>query len=240
MTSKITNWQDAQIQLMLSVETKADFFAALSGIARDLGFDYCAYGMRMSLPFSNPKVFMHNNYPADWQERYTKENYLAIDPTVAHGMKSVVPLIWSDQVFSSSRPFWEEARSHGLRVGWAQSSYNAKGVGGLLTLARSGDDLLTSELKHNFLKMTWLTQVAHEGLSRLIAEPRPSDAQIDLTPREIEVLKWSADGKTSSEVAEIMNVSERTVNFHVNNTLLKLCASNKLAAVIKAAMLRLI
>lgn len=228
------------MRLMLSADTEAAFFTALSGMARNLGFDYCAYGMRMPLPLSNPRMFMLNNYSADWQQRYAKENYLAVDPTVAHGMKSVRPLVWSNQLFVSCRSFWEDARSHGLRVGWAQSSYNAKGVGGLLTLARSGDALSAAELKHNSLKMTWLTQVAHEGLSRLIAVQRPAEAQIDLTPREVEVLRWSADGKTSSEVAEIMNISERTVNFHVNNTLLKLCASNKIAAVIKAAMLRLI
>jgi LuxR family quorum-sensing system transcriptional regulator SolR len=238
--SKITDWQETQMRLMLSADTEATFFAVLSGLARDLGFDYCAYGMRMPLPLSNPKMFMLNNYSTDWQERYSEENYLAIDPTVAHGMKSVMPLVWSDQFFVSCRPFWEDACSHGLRVGWAQSSYNAQGVGGLLTLARSEDALSAAELKHKSLKMTWLTQVALEGLSRLIVVQRPAKAKIDLTPREIEVLRWSADGKTSSEVAEIMNISERTVNFHVNNTLIKLCASNKIAAVIKAAMLRLI
>jgi len=41
-------------------------------------------------------------------------------------------------------------------------------------------------------------------------------------------------------VGEIMNISERTVNFHVNNALEKLGAANKTAGVIKAAMLRLL
>ena len=54
------------------------------------------------------------------------------------------------------------------------------------------------------------------------------------------VLRWTADGKTSGEVGEIMNISERTVNFHVNNALEKLGAANKTAGVIKAAMLRLL
>ncbi len=53
------------------------------------------------------------------------------------------------------------------------------------------------------------------------------------------MLRWTADGKTSAEIAEIMAVSERTVNFHVNSAVSKLGASNKTSAVVRAAMLGL-
>lgn len=234
------DWQESQVQLLLSARDGADFFAALEAAARGLGFAYCAFGMRLPLPLSNPKLIMLNNYSVRWQERYVNENYLEIDPTVAHGMKSVAPLVWSEQVFAACRPFWEDARGHGLRVGWAQSCYDARGVGGLLTLARSDEALSAMELKHHRLKMSWLVQLAHQGMSRLIALNCPPEPAVILTAREIEVLRWSADGKTSSEVGEIMHISERTVNFHVNNSLEKLGALNKTAGVVKAAMLRLL
>jgi LuxR family quorum-sensing system transcriptional regulator SolR len=234
------DWQDIHLQALLAAPNEADFFTNLSKAVKELGFDYCAYGMRMPLPLSNPKMFMLNNYATDWQERYVAENYLAIDPTVAHGMKSIMPLVWSDSVFEGCRHFWEDANSHGLRVGWAQSSYDAKGVGGLLTLARSGDQLSQAELRENAPKMSWLVQVAHEGMTRLLSAKAHVPEPVSLTLREIEVLRWTADGKTSSEVGQIMNISERTVNFHVNNSIEKLGTTNKTAAVIKAAMLRLL
>ena len=56
-----------------------------------------------------------------------------------------------------------------------------------------------------------------------------------LTEREIDVLRWTADGKTSAEIAEIMCISERTVNFHVNNVVAKLGACNKTSAAVRAA-----
>jgi LuxR family transcriptional regulator len=56
----------------------------------------------------------------------------------------------------------------------------------------------------------------------------------------VEVLCWTADGKTSSEVGEILKISERMVNFHVTNPPAKLGAVNKTAGVLKAAMMRLI
>ncbi len=234
------SWQETQIQSLLSADDEIELFAALSRVAAELGFEYCAYGLRMSLPVSNPKVFMLNNYPHDWQRRYVQENYLAVDPTVAHGSRSVMPLVWADKVFAKCRPFWEEARAHGLQVGWAQSCHDAKGVAGLLTLARSHDDLSPKELGDSSLKMSWLAQAAHEGMSRLLVSKLMPESTVELTAREIEVLRWTAEGKTSSEVSQIMHIAERTVNFHINNALFKLGATNKTAAAIKAAILGLL
>ncbi|AWG45906.1 hypothetical protein AM586_28055 [Massilia sp. WG5] len=61
-----------------------------------------------------------------------------------------------------------------------------------------------------------------------------------LTAREKEVLKWTADGKTSEEAAGILNISVNTVNFHIKQTLTKLNAVNKTQAVVKALILKLL
>ncbi|KAF3996242.1 autoinducer binding domain-containing protein [Glaciimonas immobilis] len=236
----MVSWQEDQIQALLTVESDASFFSALSGIAIKLGFDYCAYGMRMPLPLSQPKLIMLNNYSDAWKKRYLEQNYLATDPTVAHGMRSTLPLTWTDEIDSKSLPFWEDARAHGLGVGWAQSCHDKRGIGGMLSLSRSDDQLSIKELEHITSQISWLVQTAHEGLSRLVVPRLMPEATANLTTREIEVLRWTADGKTSSEVGQIMNISERTVNFHVTNTLLKLGAANKTGAAIKAAILGLL
>jgi LuxR family quorum-sensing system transcriptional regulator SolR len=238
-TSNDISWQEACIQSLLTANTEAEFFAVLAMTAAQLGFQYCAYGMRMPLPLSRPKTLLLNNYSKEWQERYASQNYLAIDPTVAHGMSSVRPMVWAEKVSPSSQEFWDDARAHGLKAGWAQSSFDAKGVAGMLTLARSEDDLSAAEVDATSLRLSWLVQAAHEGLSRLISQ-RSNELPIQLTQREVEVLRWTADGKTSGEVGQIMNISERTVNFHVNNAIEKLGTANKTAAVIKAALLHLL
>ena len=236
------NWQDRHTLALTTATTEAAFFAALSGAARELGFDHCAYGMRARLPLSNPKVVLLNNYSKAWQRRYHEQKYLAVDPTVAHGIRSVLPLVWSEELFRNARPLWEDARAHGLKVGWAQSSYNAQGAVGMLTLARSDELITAAELRKNAMQMTVLAQLAHAGMSELINNRRGVDqaGAATLTSREIEVLRWTADGKTSGEVGQIMSISERTVNFHINNSLEKLGAVNKTAAVVKAALLGLL
>lgn len=55
-----------------------------------------------------------------------------------------------------------------------------------------------------------------------------------LTPREIEALRWTMDGKTIWEVGAILGITERTAALHLNNAIHKLGANNKHQAVLKA------
>jgi DNA-binding NarL/FixJ family response regulator len=57
-----------------------------------------------------------------------------------------------------------------------------------------------------------------------------------LNDREIETVSWVACGKTSAQVAKIIGLSKRTVDFHLNNGREKLGAATRTRAAIKAAV----
>ncbi len=61
-----------------------------------------------------------------------------------------------------------------------------------------------------------------------------------LNDREVEVLTWVARGKTSVEIAQIIGLTKRTVDFHIDNARTKLSAATRTEAVIKATTGRLI
>lgn len=230
------SWQEEQVQFLQRAQTEGNFLAALSQIADDLGFDYCAYGMRMPLPLSQPRVIVLSSRPLQWQRYYLEDYYHSVHQEL-HDIHSIMPYVWSGEEYTGSAKFWQDARAHGLEAGWAQSSHDARGIVGMLTFARSRPQLAFNELRNRALQKSWLAQTAHEAFSRLLVPKFLPEAETQLTTREVEVLRWSADGKTSGEVGNIMCISERTVNFHVNNALVKLGANNKTAGVIKAAIL---
>jgi DNA-binding response OmpR family regulator len=64
--------------------------------------------------------------------------------------------------------------------------------------------------------------------------------QIDLGDRERETLTWAARGKTFAEIGEILGVSRRTVEFHLENARRKLGVPTRTQALIKAAIGELI
>ena len=76
--------------------------------------------------------------------------------------------------------------------------------------------------------------------NRLARQSRPTDADVALTGREVEALSWVAKGKSSTDISVLMNVSERTVNFHVNNVIRKLGVATRVQAAIRCALLGLI
>jgi DNA-binding NarL/FixJ family response regulator len=55
-----------------------------------------------------------------------------------------------------------------------------------------------------------------------------------LTGREREVLTWAGLGKTSGEIATILGLSERTVNFHFDQAMKRLGVTNRTQAVAMA------
>lgn len=62
----------------------------------------------------------------------------------------------------------------------------------------------------------------------------------DLTPRELEVLPLLATGQLNKEIADTLDITERTVKFHVSSILGKLGAGNRNEAVSIAAQRGLI
>ncbi|HYD94469.1 MAG TPA: autoinducer binding domain-containing protein [Noviherbaspirillum sp.] len=233
-------WQEDRFDALLKIDSEQDAFDQLAGVARAMGFEYCAYGMRMPIPISRPRLVMFNNYSPQWQQCYQAREYLRVDPTVKHALKSTLPVVWSNHLFESARDMWEEARCHGLRYGWAQSSRDAGGVVGLLTLARGAEALSPAELAENQPKMSWLAQYAHAAMTRILVPRLTPETLAPITAREKEVLRWTAEGKTAYEIACILSIAERTVNFHINNAVAKLGATNKTQAAVKAAALGLL
>jgi len=101
-------------------------------------------------------------------------------------------------------------------------------------MARHADPLTSAEIDVLTLQASWLANLSHALMSEFLVPRLAPEASVVLTPRESEVLCWTGEGKTACEIGQILNISERTVNFHVNNVLLKLNATNKVQAVVKA------
>lgn len=66
------------------------------------------------------------------------------------------------------------------------------------------------------------------------------DSLSDLTEREREILKLIFDGRCSSEVAQTLCVSKRTVDFHLARAYVKLGVSNRFQAFRRAVELGIV
>jgi DNA-binding CsgD family transcriptional regulator len=108
--------------------------------------------------------------------------------------------------------------------GWLLRSAPTGTAGALLVEHESGS-----------LQVTVVARVRDGTCSLLLDEREDSAAaarlmELGLTPREAEVLIWVARGKTSSEIAVILNSKMATISKHLDHIYQKLGVENRTSA----------
>jgi DNA-binding response OmpR family regulator len=96
------------------------------------------------------------------------------------------------------------------------------------------DDYVTKPIDFDILESIINARLA--GVARNEIWPRLTQ----LNDREAEILTWAARGKTSAQIAEILGLAKRTIDFHLDNAREKLGARTRTEAVVKAAIGRFI
>jgi DNA-binding NarL/FixJ family response regulator len=91
------------------------------------------------------------------------------------------------------------------------------------------DDYLTKPVDYDVLAAVISARLAR--VARSAVWPK----RIGLREREVETLTWAARGKTFAEIAEILGLSKRTVEFHLENARRRLGVATRTQALIKAA-----
>jgi DNA-binding CsgD family transcriptional regulator len=136
---------------------------------------------------------------------------------------------------------WEQQAGFGYCTGIAMALHLPEGRHFQLGVDR--DQPLpadVSELQRVVADLQLFAVHAQEAALRLMLPVAQQPDRPALTPRELEALRWTMDGKTAWEVGAILGISERTAVLHVNNAMHKLGCVNKHQAVLKALRLGLI
>lgn len=223
-------------------QSSNDVRSEVEKFARRFGFDNFAYSLSVNVPSFKPMHIIINGYPTAWAERYLSLEYFKIDPIVKRARETTLPSIWQDNdpPDAGTNEFWEEARASGLSNGLTVSIHDRPGALGIFSVSRDRPiDLDDQALAALIGYVQTFANVLHHTMYRLeLAHMLP--ANVALTARESECLKWTAEGKTAWEVGQIMGITERTAVFHINNVMHKLGASNKTQAIVRAVALKLV
>lgn len=219
------------------------WFEALALLGRKYGFDHTLFAVvpRPGMRFSD--AYLRSTYDESWRQTYDERALFRIDPTVAHCLTQTSPLIWTSSHFSESdqQEMYEEACQHGLCTGISLPIHGPKQEVGMLCFVRSDDtqEALDAHVQRSLPMLTLLRDVAFDSSQRFL-DGYTERLIPKLTPREYECLKWTAQGKSTWEIAKIFGCSEATVNFHMTNIRSKFGVSSRSAAAVKATRMGLI
>ena len=168
------------------------------------------------------------SYPAEWLELYFENDFHLIDPILIENFTNYGVQFWSDTYKKCGAPkeFITLAEDFELKGGYSCGLMDhTKREGSLFSLA--GD---AANHPRNRLIIDILLPHLHQALSHVSRGKRVQPATT-LSAREHEVLVWIREGKSSWEISMILDISERTVKFHIATILNKLGAANRAHAV---------
>lgn len=179
------------------------------------------------------EAILIDSWPRAWLSRYLEAEHLPHDPCAIFCKTSSRPFTWTEipmELLAKPRTMRvvNEAGEHGFRQGLCIPLHTLEGFRGL---SFAGHKM---ELPPGSRRMLTILAIyacaAAERLGRSNDAHRPAQ----LTPREREVLKWIAVGKTVDEIGDILLVSAHTVTEHLRKIRLKLGATNTVHALVKA------
>jgi LuxR family quorum-sensing transcriptional regulator LasR len=215
-------------------------------VSYQLGFEHYLYGAHVPLANGERLQYIFSGYPEEWSRTYQEANYIRIDPVVRHCLlsQSNLPLVWSDEVFSApvEKAFWEDAQGHGVASGVTIPIRGIMGEVALLSVANPERAYKTRSHDLQMIGSAYLLGAyVQEAIRRLVFNKELVHAPPEqLSPRELECLKWWVSGKTVDEIGLILGRSERTIRFHLTNVKHKLGAAGKAQAIAKAVQLKLV
>jgi len=227
-------WEDFY-ETIQSSDNAETLFEQIKSYASKLGFAYVSYAMCVPSLDSISRWIRFETLPEVWQKHYAAKKYVEIDPVLRRGVNSIEPIIWSPKLFAEAPQLWADAQQFGLKAGISQPCWAAQGVFGVLTFLREKPALSDGEISMLRRQMQIVTNLLHLAMFEHLNVPSINCvAEVNLTAREREILRWTSEGKTAEIIGTILNISTRTVNFHISNVLTKLVSVNKVQAVAKA------
>lgn len=231
-------------QRVAAVTTIDELHAVCRGYSEALGFQHFVYALRVPTHFANARLIMVDGYPPGWVKHYFEQHHFDADPVMAYCTQHVVPICWSDlrlEPGSQADRMMQEAAEFGLRNGVSMPLHSPQGELGIFSLAVDAESEEARAICERALEpIQVLAGYMYEALRRVSGLSHSNLSGPHLSERESECLRWAADGKTSGEIAQLLGLSESTVNFHLNSTMRKLDVTNRQHAVAKAALQGLI
>lgn len=228
---------------VLQARSREEFRDEVVRFTHRLGFDTVSAITVIDHGLGKSEFINVDNTPVEFNQTYCDPVLQRRDPVMQHVRRQSVPIVWDQETYveRGMGDLWEHQASFGYRTGIAMALHLPDGKHFLFGVDREQElPRDTEELQRLVADLQLFAVHAQDAALRLLVPPAQRPERPALTPRELDALRWTMEGKTAWEVGAVLGISERTVVFHVTNAMHKLGCNNKQQAVLKALRLGLL
>lgn len=178
------------------------------------------------------------HFPDGYLAYYRDRKWERLDPIINLTLRATSPFAWDRALPSTmskrQKEFMAECREIGVHSGFTMPFHGPGNRVDLVSISMRGHNPPPNRRRLAYLyalsAQVWQRSLDFEATgARAVGEPIPR-----LSARELECLSWSRDGVSYNEIAERLNISHRTVEYHMYSAMRKLDARDKITAVVKA------
>jgi DNA-binding CsgD family transcriptional regulator len=228
---------------VLEAKDQSQFRQVVIRFAQQLGFDKVAAMVAVDRPGLAPEFASVHNTPMAFEQSAHDREMARRDPVMQHIRRNTMPIIWTQKTYleAGAIDVWDVQAQFGYRNGVAMALHLPEGRH--FTIGVERDQALpkdAAELTRMVADLQLFAVHAQDTALRILVSESSQPECPALTPRELEVLRWTMDGKTAKAIGLLLNVTERTAVAHLQNAMLKLNVNSKHQAVLKALRLGLI
>lgn len=201
---------------------------AVRTVAQPLGYD--RFVMFSASPARDELVDKIYWMEGDWFGDGTivdSETYLRRCPVTRHALDTDEPFFWTKTISERGEKYRVVRTPRGTGIhGLQVPIFGRTGLEGAMSFGGKRID----GSAQTRLVLTLVGTVAFHSARRLM-EAREQDVAGNLSPREREVLRWTAAGRRQADIAETLGLSERTIENHLRRARLRLGATTTAQAV---------
>jgi len=185
-----------------------------------------------------------DNMPADYRLTYEDRRLGQLDPVMQFCKHSSQSIYWNQDTYVSEGMgrLWEVQSKFGLSAGIALAIHSPGGRHVFVGMDRDKAVNLKSVERHDLDRIVRSFTLHVQDVAFRIFDPNYDrhEPQLSLSKTEVELLKWSSDGKSNKEAAQLMNMTETEALAYLTSALRKLNCVSKYHAATKAMRLGLL
>lgn len=221
-------------------ETLSALWALMVRYVRAQGFDAVGYVLLDRGNRDQAVALLEYGFPAEVLNTYAALGYGRNDATLRVAMATGQPVLRSTvpQHYKLSREeTWHRHVLDGLGVGelLALPLYGPNGRNAIGALTRPRPGAIEAA---DFVALQMVAQATHlKGLTMRPAEPAGGHG---LSMREVEILRWVAQGKSNGVIADILTISAGTVDTYLRRIFEKLEVTDRTSAAVRGVGMGLI
>lgn len=231
------------MEFIENIGDERDVHDVCAKLAEDFGYNYFMITKDPNTDATSLEGLVDiSNWPNELVKNYDDLNILESNPIVGSFRRTNVPYYWNiaNELTNIQDDFTKERnellRESNILACVFFSVHSSNGEIG--TVSYSGNQFGLEADEYRLMKLGFLSSAIFNKLHtiRLVQKEKSSN----LSKREIECLEWTSRGKTSSEIAMIIGLSEHTVNAYLYSACNKLDSVNRVHAVSKAIRRKII